>query len=161
MMSVVRFLGMVGALIWSSSKQKYLILKRSSDKDFGSDVWECGTGRVDQNENFTQALRREIREELSIEVNIDFIIGTTHFYRGEAVPENEMIGVFYFCTLDDPGEIKVSWEHSTYKWVSANEAELFLPKGYWLVRLINRAEFIRSQMPNELIDYQRTMGFEI
>lgn len=160
-MSVGRFLGMVGALIWSPLLQKYLILKRSPDKDFASDVWECGTGRVDQNENFTQAIHREMEEELGVEIRIDFIIGTTHFYRGEKKPENEMIGVFYFCTIDDPENIQVSWEHSEYRWVSLKEAKSLLPEGNWLVRLISRAEVIRSIIPPQLIDYQRKTGFEI
>jgi 8-oxo-dGTP diphosphatase len=160
-MSIGRFLGMVGALIWSPTKQKYLILKRSSAKDFAGDVWECGTGRVDQGESFSEALKREVYEELGVDILIDFIIGTAHFFRGEKIPENEMIGVFYFCTLDDPDSIRVSWEHSTYRWVSLDEAERLLPEDFWLVRLIKRAEFIKSLVPSEMIDYQRNLGFEI
>ena len=160
-MSVGRFLGMVGALIWCPSQHKYLIIKRSSEKDFASNVWECGTGRIDQGESYTQALRREVREELGVEILVDFIIGTAHFYRGTKIPENEMIGVFYFCTLEDSGKIQLSWEHSTFRWVTPEEAEEVLPDGFWLLRLIKRAEFLRSFFSPELIKYQRKMGFEI
>ena len=129
--------------------------------DFASNEWECGTGRVDQGESYTLALRREVREELGVDIQIDFIIGTTHFYRGKKIPENEMIGVFYFCSLDDPDAIRVGWEHSTYRWVTPDDAEALLPDGSWLVRLIKRAEFIRSLIPSEIIEYQRKMGLEI
>ena len=160
-MSIGRFMGMIGALIWSPGIEKYLILKRSVDKDFSSENWECGTGRVDQGESFTEALHREIWEELGIEVQIDFVLGTAHFYRGEEVPENEMIGVFYRCSLDDPDSIRLSWEHSEFRWVNESEALALLPDGYWLRRLIRHAEALRLLMPNELLDYFSDAGFDL
>ena len=69
-MMIGRFLGMVGALIWDPSEDCYLILKRSSQKDFAQNIWECGTGRVDQGETYTEALRREMKEELGVNINI-------------------------------------------------------------------------------------------
>ena len=89
-MSIGRFFAVVGALLWHppdvSCNGRYLVLKRSADKDFGSGAWECVTGRVDQGEGFTDAVHREVYEELGIEVQIDFIVGTAHFFRGEARP---------------------------------------------------------------------------
>jgi 8-oxo-dGTP pyrophosphatase MutT (NUDIX family) len=159
--NVGRFLGMVGALIWSPSKEKYLILKRSGEKDFAGLTWECGTGRVDQGENFTQALGREVREELGIDIQIDFIIGTAHFYRGAKLPENEMLGVFYCCTINDPDLVKMSWEHSEFRWVTPSEAEETLSKGYWLSQLISRADRIRLMTPPEIIELNHKIGFDL
>ena len=135
-MSIGRFYAAVGALLWHPADGKYLVLKRTADKDFGAGVWECVTGRVDQGEGFTEALHREVREELGIEVQIDFMIDTIHFYRGEARPENELVGVVYRCSLEDPEAIQTSWEHSEHRWVTADEAEALFPEGYWLVDLI-------------------------
>jgi len=155
-----RFMGMVGALIWCPSKEKYLILKRSGEKDFAENTWECGTGRVDQGEDFTQALRREIQEELGVDILIDFIIGTAHFYRGDKKPENEMLGVFYCCSLEDPDLIKLSWEHSEFRWVTPSTAEKILPKGYWLSHLIDRADRIRLMTSQAIVDFNHEFGFE-
>jgi len=83
-----RFLGMVGGLIRCSQIDRFLVLKRSREKDFGGETWECGTGRVDQGENYSQALLREIKEELGVDVQVTYILGTTHFFRGEMIPEN-------------------------------------------------------------------------
>jgi len=160
-MSVGRFMGMVGALIWCPRIEKYLILKRSAEKDIGSNTWECGTGRVDQGEDFTTALRREVREELGIEIEIDFIIGTAHFYRGPQTPEYEMLGVFYRCTLDDLDSIRLSWEHSEARWVTPKETKALLPPEHWLVKLIRHAEAIQSLLPPELIDFYRISGFDL
>jgi 8-oxo-dGTP diphosphatase len=157
---VGRFLGMIGALIWDPLEDRYLILKRSSQKDYAKDVWECGTGRVDQGESFTDALLREMKEELGVDLNIDFIIGTTHFYRGEKLPENEMLGVYFSCTLEEGEEIQLSWEHSRYLWVTIDEAMAILGENYWLARLIQRAAKMRTLIPKELMEYYRSSGLE-
>ena len=163
-MSIGRFYAGVGALVWCASTQKYLLLKRSADKDFGGGAWECVTGRVDQGEGFTDAVRREIREELGAPVgaqaHIDFIIGTIHFYRGEARPENEMVGVQFCCSIENPEAIGTSWEHAEYRWVTAEEAQALFPEGHWLLKVIQRAEAMRALTPPELLEYYRAEGFE-
>lgn len=160
-MAIGRFYGMVGALLRRPADGRYLLLKRSGDKDFASDAWECVTGRVDQGEGFTQAVRREVREELGVEVQIDFIVGTAHFFRGEVRPENEIIGVQYCCTLGEPDSIKVSAEHSEHRWLSAAETEAMLPQGHWLREVIRRAEELRALMPDALLMHYRLQGFEL
>ena len=158
-MSIGRFYAAIGALLWHPADGKYLVLRRTEDKDFGAGVWECVTGRVDQGEGFTEALHREVREELGVEVQIDYFIDTMHFYRGEAKPENELVGVIYRCSIEDPEAIQTSWEHSEHRWVTAEEAQALLPEGYWLADLIRRAEQIRTLLPPELLAVYRE-GFE-
>ncbi len=139
-MTVGRFLGGVGALVWSQEDGKYLLLRRSPEKDFASGIWECVTGRVDQGEGFEEALYREVREELGVAIRIEFVIGTTHFYRGSPVPENELIGLIYGCTLAPGVQIHLSAEHSEARWVSGPEANLMLvgeqPSTLWLKKVI-------------------------
>ena len=162
-MPIGRFCAGIGALLWSSSEDGYLLLRRSEEKDFGSGVWECVTGRVDQGEGFEDAVYREIREELGVGAQIDFIIGTTHFYRGDEAPENELLGVIYFCSIDDPASISLSTEHSECRWVTADEAYSFLsatdPSTQWIRKVIERAEAIKASLP-ELIGFHREHGFE-
>jgi hypothetical protein len=83
------------------------------------------------------------------------MIDTMHFYRGEAKPENELVGVVYRCSLEDPEAIQTSWEHSEHRWVTADEAEAIFPKRYWLVDLIQHAERIRALLPPELLAVYR------
>ena len=158
-MSVGRFYAAVSVLLWRASDGKYLVLKRSADKDFAGDMWECTTGRVDQGEGFIGAVHREVREELGIDVQIDFVIGTLHFYRGAPVSDNEMVGVHYCCSLEGNQDVHLSWEHSEYRWVNPAEADLLLPTGHWLRPVIRRAEAIRALSPPELLDYHRATGF--
>jgi len=157
-MSIGRFYGMIGALIRDPNSGKYLVLRRSAEKDVGAGAWECVTGRVDQGEGFPKALRREVREELGVDVQVDFFLRTEHFYRGEAIPENEMVGVLYCCSLEKPEAIQISWEHSEARWVTLAEATELLPEGHWLVKLIQRAEMLLRLIPAELLAYYRQMG---
>ena len=159
-MSIGRFYAGIGALVWCVSTQKYLVLRRSADKDFGAGTWECVTGRVDQGEGFTGAVLREVYEELGARAHIDFIIGTMHLYRGEATPENEMVGVQFCCSIESQEAIGTSWEHAEYRWVTAEEAQALLPKGHWLLKVIQRAEAMRALIPPALLEYYRAEGFD-
>jgi 8-oxo-dGTP diphosphatase len=154
-MSIGRFFAGISALVRRPSDGKYLVLRRSEDKDFGSGAWECITGRVDQGERFEDAVHREALEELGIEVRTELFLGTMRFYRGEARPENEMVGVQFCCSAEKPEALRLSWEHSECRWVTAAEAEALLPVGHWLRQTIERAEMIRALSPAELLQYYR------
>lgn len=151
-MIVGRFLGGVAGLVYDPAAGRYLLLKRANSKDSGAGEWECVTGRVDQGEGFEQALRREIREEIGCEqVHIDFIIGTTHFYRGAATPDNELLGVKYFCTLDGRAQVRLSDEHSEARWLTAGEIRALLPGDHWLVETVTMAEAFRQLASADLL----------
>jgi 8-oxo-dGTP diphosphatase len=164
-MPIGRFYAGIAALIWSPPTEKYLLLRRSPAKDFGRGVWECVTGRVDQGESFEEAIHREVHEELGVDVQTEYILGTTHFYRGNPTPENELVGVVYLCSLGSPDSIKISAEHSELTWLSASQAFELLsatdPSTRWIRRVIERAEAIRPLLPEDLASFQRRAGFEL
>jgi 8-oxo-dGTP pyrophosphatase MutT (NUDIX family) len=157
-MSVGRFYAMIGALIRDVHSGKYLVLRRSAEKDVGAGAWECVTGRVDQGEGFPEALQREVMEELGVQIQPDFILRTSHFYRGASVPENEMVGVMVACSLETPEAIQPSWEHSEARWVTPDEAAEMLSEVHWLVKLIRRAETMHALMPDALLAHNRQAG---
>lgn len=164
-MTIGRFYGGIGAVIWSPEKQCYLLLRRAADKDFAPGVWECVTGRVDQGEGFEDALHREVREELGVTVRVLCILGTTHFYRGAPMAESELLGVVYLCAVDDMDALRLSPEHDAARWVTTQEAGEVLsaadPSTRWIRRVIERAEAVRQQLPAALLDYYAQNGFEL
>lgn len=91
-------------------KNQYLIAQRNRHKHFAY-YWEFPGGKVDNDENFENALNREINEELSIEINIRSKI-TSEKYKDKKID----IKVHYFLcdTLDE--NIILS-EHEDMKWV--------------------------------------------
>jgi len=155
------FLGGVAAVIWDEQTDRYLLLRRAASRDFAAGAWEAVTGRVEQGEDYETALRREVREEIGGEVQIEFLIGTTHFFRGAATPENELLGVIYGCTLKNAGQIHFGAEHSEMHWIALDEAFRLLPEGHWLRPVLRRLELLRRLTPDELRTDFRQEGFEI
>ena len=130
-------------------------------RDFEAGAWECVTGRVNQGESYEQALHREVMEEISASVQIEFIIATTHFFRGEAIADNELLGVIYGCSIDDAASVRIDSEHSEMRWVSTEEAIVLLADGHWLREVIRRAELLKTHLPVKLRHEFRHHGFEI
>jgi 8-oxo-dGTP diphosphatase len=164
-MTIGRFLAGIFTLIWSPKLEKYLILQRAADRDHAPGVWESVTGRVDQGENFEQALHREAEEELGVDVQLEFILGTVHFYRGPKTPEYEMVGLVCFCTLDDPQKIQISAEHSQYRWVDLTEVAQLLRENErnagFIHHAIQRAEAMRKLITPQFMDYLHRSGMEV
>jgi len=164
-MPIGHFYAGIAALIWKPETNQYLLLRRSGQKDYAPGVWECVTGRVDQGEGFEDALHREVREELGAEVEVEHIVGTTHFYQGTPDPDHELIGVIYLCTLPDAGSIRLDDEHSEYRWLDAQQALDLLtapdPSTQWARRVIQRVNIVIPMLPDQLVNFQRDAGFEL
>ena len=59
---------------------RILLTRRRADADL-PDLWEFPGGKVEANESLIEALHREIREELGIEIAVgDEYYATTHHY---------------------------------------------------------------------------------
>ena len=143
-----RFIAGIAALVRDPQTSRYLLLRRTATKDFAPGVWECVTGRVEQGESFEDALRREVREELGAEIAGMSLLDTAHFHRGEAIPENELLGVVYTVTLTDPSAIHTSAEHTEHRWLSTAEADALLtatdPSTEWIRATIHKAESLAT-----------------
>ncbi|MGB9672636.1 MAG: NUDIX domain-containing protein [Anaerolineales bacterium] len=164
-MTIGKFIGGVGAVIFRQTDGRYLLLQRSLNKDFAQSIWEPVTGRVEQGEGFVDALRREVLEETGIMVQPMFILGTTHFYRGSPQPENELIGVVFLCKPIEDLAIKLSPEHIQYTWVNLNEALALLtdqtPPTQWTRRILKHAEQVRQSLTPNLLAYLTQTEFEL
>lgn len=158
-MTIGRFLAGVGALIREPGTNRYLLLRRSDQRDFESGRWECAAGRVEQGESFEEALHREVFEETGLKVEIDFIIGTTHFFRGQEAPENELLGVLFGCSTNSAEAVSIGDEHSEWRWVLNTEAYQLLGEDSWLAKAIQRSEYIRGILTDEMILGFHDQGF--
>ena len=116
-----RFQISMGAIIEHPTKDKILLLKRTPKADFSPGIWEEITGRLDQDEEPYVGLRREIMGEAGIEVEIIKPLTIFHMYRGEQKPENELVGIIFWCKAKSE-DIKISGEHTEYKWLAPSEA---------------------------------------
>ena len=97
---------------------QYLIVQRNKNKHLGL-KWEFPGGKVNKNENFEAALKREIQEELNIEINIYKKI-TEEAYKDEKI---DIILHYYLCS-QKKGTIKLS-EHENLAWVAKKDFEKY------------------------------------
>ena len=79
-------------------------------------LWEFPGGKQEQGESIEDCLKRELREELSVEATIGkHIMDTTYRY-----PENEFRLHVYMVTIPDNAQIKLN-VHQNSAWVSPKE----------------------------------------
>jgi mutator protein MutT len=73
---------------------RFLITRRQAGVHLAG-MWEFPGGKIDAAETHDAALRREIKEELDVEVAVgELVLSTTHAY-----PEKTVSLYFYRCTL--------------------------------------------------------------
>ena len=99
-------------------EDRILICKRSS-KMSHPDKWEFPGGKIQKHEKEEQALFREIREELNIEVRIESKIGEFQF----SYPKKEICLIAFICSIESL-KIVLS-EHSNYKWIDLPDHEKY------------------------------------
>ena len=102
---------------------KIFIAKRAATKTTFPDRYELLGGHVDPGEQLEVALRREIKEELDVEVIIEAPVGA-FTYTSEGVFKVE---VCYLCSLSDPTKEPTlnPADHSEARWIGAGDIALF------------------------------------
>ena len=122
MADVGRFMVAMGAIVESAKTGRILLLRRPGDADFSAGEWEHITGRMRQFELPEDALRREVREETGLEVEVVCPLGVFHVFRGpEETADHEVVGVVYWCRADED-RVVTSAEHADHRWVTPAEA---------------------------------------
>ena len=109
-------INVVAAII--KKKGSYFIAQRNKEKYMGL-KWEFPGGKVDPGETLSQALSREIHEELNINIRVHEKLAQ------EKYKDNEInIVLHYFlCSIID-GTIKLN-EHEAMKWVEKKDFDKY------------------------------------
>ena len=97
---------------------KFFIAQRNRNKHMGLS-WEFPGGKVEIGETFEFALKREIKEELNIDININKKLGEEN-YKDDKIN----VKLHYFICSHISGEVYLN-EHEDSAWVSKNEFKNF------------------------------------
>jgi len=107
----------VGAQNWPRPNCWDLVGGRVEDSDI--EQWKAKSGKGDENDILINALKREIKEETSLVVqNIRVIHATSGFNDSKKL---FVVAIGYLCEVSDEDAVKLSAEHTEYKWVAKNE----------------------------------------
>ena len=95
---------------------KILCVQRGPAKyDYISKKWEFPGGKLEEGETKLEAIVREIKEELHMEINVDaFLITVKHTY-----PDFQLTMDTFLCS-SITGKLTLT-EHGDYKWLEKSE----------------------------------------
>ena len=104
-----------------NKENKFLVLRRTNYSNCGRDKWDFPGGSVNQDEDVNESIKRELREELQIEIENPKVFKISS---GKGIPSGQFIFVLFASKiLNVKKGIKLSNEHSEYKWISLDEID--------------------------------------
>lgn len=105
----------VGAAILNDDQDQILVAKRDSDRVL-HDMWEFPGGKIEARETPQEAIRREIKEELNVDIVVGDQVGPTTEYEYDF--GTVRLTVFFAKLLTHDFELVA---HSKMKWVNKKE----------------------------------------
>ena len=105
----------VGAAILNQEQNKILVAKRDSNRIL-HDMWEFPGGKIESGETPQEAIKREIKEEPNVDIEVGPQVGKSTQFEYEFGIVH--LTVFYSKLLTTDFELVA---HSTMKWVTKKE----------------------------------------
>lgn len=124
----------VVAAIIKNESGKILIAQRNFKKSQGG-LWEFPGGKIEKDETREEAIIREIKEELTIDIKVDKYLAEKVFN----YPDKDINLIAMECTQTG-GNVELT-EHEDYKWVTSDELTNFefAPADEFIVERVKKA----------------------
>lgn len=104
-------------------KVKFLLAKRADDDTFYPGDWEIPGGQLEFGEEANDGVLRELLEETGLEVEAISPVSVINYMNEEK--NVQYIQINYLCKTQDDVVVKLSHEHSDYKWIDFEELSKF------------------------------------
>jgi len=101
------------------NNNKLLIIKRAKSDPQMPEVWEIPGGRLNLGESPFEGLKREVKEETNLEIEVISPLNVRHFNRDDG----QTITMIIFLCKPIGGKIKLSEEHSEYEGIDVDSAK--------------------------------------
>ncbi|MDF2484745.1 MAG: mismatch repair protein MutT [Herbinix sp.] len=105
--------------------RKALIIQRSYGDVSGSGSWEFAGGKLEFGEDLESGLKREIMEEVGLEVMIERLLYASTFQSKE---KRQTVILNYLCHSNGD-HVTLSEEHERFQWADKKTMKKFLTKG--------------------------------
>lgn len=105
------------SVIIRNNEGKFLVLRRSQGVRFAPDQWEFVNGSIDTDESAEEAAVREVAEETGMVITEDQLVaGPVH-----ELHDSDGRWVVIPFRVSASGDVRISSEHQSYKWVTEDE----------------------------------------
>ncbi|HEX8762813.1 MAG TPA: NUDIX domain-containing protein [Candidatus Saccharimonadales bacterium] len=95
---------------------QYLLLQRSESLPDGTGIrWDIPGGRIDASEKLLEALKRELREEIGVDLRVKPVLIAA---QDILIADIDLHVVRLTYTAEMVGEVSLGNEHQNYKWVT-------------------------------------------
>lgn len=99
------------------NKGKALMVKRSDNDNIGAGTWEMPGGKIEFGEKLEEALTREVKEEVGIDITIEKLLYSNTFLTSSS---RQIVIIVYICNTEQENII-LSDEHTDFIWASKVE----------------------------------------
>jgi len=108
----------VGAIV-RDADGRLLVIRRGRPPGVG--LWSIPGGRVEPDETLADAVRREVREETGLDVDVDAVAGIVHIPAG--TPGDSYLVTDFHATViaGSPGRLVAGDDAADAKWVTQEE----------------------------------------
>ncbi len=114
---------LVNRCIILDKKKKILLIKRSMNGYYAPGLWEFPGGKLDEGQDLSDALEREVMEETGLLV---LPVNRIAYTESSVIPVGKYKGLPYVVIIGVGklmgGKLQLSEEHTDYKWVTVKEA---------------------------------------
>lgn len=111
----------VGGIILNEKKE-VLVLKRSENDDFLPGFWEIPGGGLDYGENPEEGLKREIKEECGIDVEVLNPVVVTDYFMDKGEDRVHRVEINFTCHPKNKDQaITLSSEHMESMWTNLDQ----------------------------------------
>jgi len=109
----------VGAVVFNK-EGKLLIVQRNKDEDIYPEMWELPSGKREFLETSNDALVREVKEEVGIDIKViqPFSVFEYQIEKPDQLRDSTQIN---FIVTADSTDVKLSEEHQAFAWISKDE----------------------------------------
>lgn len=131
----------------ANNEYKFLLLKRSETTKVYPGIWQMVTGKIEEGESTSDAVKRELFEETGIKAEKLYVIPKINTFYFAASDRIMLSPVFLVMVKNT--DVIISDEHCEYKWVSYEEAAGLI---YWPNQVESLSIIMRQLRHSELFE---------
>ena len=102
-------------------KNKILLLQRSEKEETFPGLWELPSGKRENLESSMQAIKREVKEETGLRIEVVNPISTFEYIIEKPNFIKDTTQINYLVRVKGSSKIKISKEHQSFVWVKKKD----------------------------------------